>query len=232
MLLSLLFSWAIGIFASIGGTIYYKTNNYLGCESELTGVLEMWKNVDDYLIYVDSLFCSPMCPCTIIEDLRTKYKEHYLFYEYSNTLVDDGTKNTPFTFNFKNCSWAVRNEAFKRYMETQGATNHYIEPNKFADYWSGLEQRFNCTGWCKTTYINPYTYSKGVMIKYVFSDINRGIPEYPGCLNQIINWLPSLMGAIGGCLIISALLQTISWFCALSLTTKPTEHHKVNPETL
>lgn len=48
------------------------------------------------------------------------------------------------------------------------------------------------------------------MTKYIFSDINRGVPLYPGCLNRLINWIPSLVGAVGACLITSAFLQIIN----------------------
>ena len=48
-----------------------------------------------------------------------------------------------------------------------------------AKYWKGIEERFNCTGWCKTSFINPITQQKQKMLNFVFSDINKGIPKYP-----------------------------------------------------
>ena len=242
ILLSLLFSWAIGIFASIGGTIYHKIDGIIGCNTELTGVLEMWKNVDIYLMYADSLLCSDFCSCPFNKDVRSEFQENYFAkssfdnwetYELEQWKNEDNEfiEKTP-TFNFRNCSKPVQLEAHRRYIEHPNSTEHWIDPEKFASYWKTLENRFNCTGWCKTKYTDPYTSQEKRMYKFIFSNINQGVVAYPGCLHRITNWLPSLLGTIGGCLIVCAFAQTISFIMALKLYGSPVDYSKsnVNPE--
>ena len=65
--------------------------------------------------------------------------------------------------------------------------------------------------------VNIFSISNETMIKYIFSDFNRGVPLYPGCLNKLINWIPSLIGAIGACLITSAIIQIVGLIFALKL---------------
>ena len=50
LILSILYSLAIGIFCSLGGTIYHKKEHVIGCETELTGILKLWENIDEYFI--------------------------------------------------------------------------------------------------------------------------------------------------------------------------------------
>ena len=140
-------------------------------------------------------------------------------------------EKTP-TFNFRNCSKPVQLEAHRRYIEHPNSTEHWIDPEKFASYWKTLENRFNCTGWCKTKYTDPYTSQEKRMYKFIFSNINQGVVAYPGCLHRITNWLPSLLGTIGGCLIVCAFAQTISFIMALKLYGSPVDYSKsnVNPE--
>lgn len=240
LLLSLLFSWAIGIFASIGATIKHKVDHILGCNSELTGVLEMWKNVDLYLMYADSILCSDLCPCPLNKRVYSEFQNDY----FANSAlkawgsgaypVEDSSgdnKEKP-KFSFKDCPAKIQEEAHRRYIENPSSRDHWIDPAKFATYWKNLENRFNCTGWCRTNYIDPYTTEKKMMFKFIFSNINKGIVGYPGCLHRITNWLPSLLGAIGGCLIVAAFLQTVTFVMALKLFSSPVVYSqaKVNPE--
>ena len=248
LLLSLLFSWAIGIFASIGATIKHKVEHILGCNSELTGVLEMWKNVDLYLMYADSILCSDLCPCSLNKRVYQEFQDDYFAVNALkawgtgvikatsyNGIKKDGTlgdtREKP-EFSFRNCPDKIREEAHRRYIENPSSRDHWIDPAKFATYWKNLENRFNCTGWCKTNYIDPYTSQNKMMFKFIFSNVNKGIVGYPGCLHRITNWLPSLLGAIGGCLIVVAFLQTITFIMALKLFSSPVVYSqaKVNPE--
>ena len=48
------------------------------------------------------------------------------------------------------------------------------------------------------------------MVKYVFSDVNRGVVDYPGCLNRLVNWIPSLVAVVGALLITCGFVQIIN----------------------
>ena len=220
MILSSLFTWSIGIFSCIGGTIYNKKYHQLGCKSKLTGVLEMYNNIDNYFIYADSLLCSEQCKCKFSESIKDLYLNNiYSPGSYSafkswdftfKKITDKGN------FNFwDNCSITVKEEVRNRYLETKNSLSYRINFEEFANYWKNIEEKFNCTGWCQTNYIDPYTLKEKKMLKFIFSDINYGIPKYPGCINRLTNWLPSMVGATGGCLIVSAFVQSIVVFLVL-----------------
>ena len=222
-ILSLLFSWSIGIFASIGGTIYHRKNGLLGCDTELTGVLEMWKNVDEYFIYANSVFCSPLCNCYISDTVETQFQRNKWTHSiYTDTIQHyKNITSTDPIISFQDCPEAAKMEVDRLYKSNPNNTAHEIDQEKFAKYWKGIEERFNCTGWCKTSFINPITQQKQKMLNFVFSDINKGIPKYPGCLNRLVNWLPRLILAVGCCLIFAAFIQSLNMAFAIGLMAKP-----------
>ena len=133
------------------------------------------------------------------------------------------TKNITSTdpiISFQDCPEA-KMEVDRLYKSNPNNTAHEIDQEKFAKYWKGIEERFNCTGWCKTSFINPITQQKQKMLNFVFSDINKGIPKYPGCLNRLVNWLPRLILAVGCCLIFAAFIQSLNMAFAIGLMAKP-----------
>ena len=209
IILSSLFTWSIGIFSCIGGTIYNKKYHQLGCKSELTGVLEMFNNIDNYFIYADSLLCSEQCKCKFSENIKDLYLNNiyspgsYSTFNSWNIIYKKITEKGYFNF-WENCSISVKEEVRNRYLESKNSLSYRINYEKFAKYWKNIEEKFNCTGWCQTNYIDPYTLKEKQMLKFIFSDINYGIPKYPGCINRLTNWLPSMVGATGGCLIVCA----------------------------
>ena len=108
---------------------------------------------------------------------------------------------------FQRCPQDIKDGVVKLYNSNPNNTNAAIKPEVFNKYWKKIEEKFECTGWCKTKYINVYTLQEETMTKYAFSDVQKGVVKYPGCLNRIIHWLPMLVSAIGGCLIVVAVLQ-------------------------
>ena len=220
MILSSLFTWSIGIFSCIGGTIYNKKYHQLGCKSELTGVLEMFNNIDNYFIYADSLLCSEQCKCKFSESIKDLYLNNiyspgsYSTFNSWNIIYKKITEKGYFNF-WENCSISVKEEVRNRYLESKNSLSYRINYEKFAKYWKNIEEKFNCTGWCQTNYIDPYTLKEKKMLKFIFSDINYGIPKYPGCINRLTNWLPSMVGATGGCLIVCAFVESIVVFLVI-----------------
>ena len=220
IILSSLFTWSIGIFSCIGGTIYNKKYHQLGCKSELTGVLEMFNNIDNYFIYADSLLCSEQCKCKFSENIKDLYLNNiyspgsYSTFNSWNIIYKKITEKGYFNF-WENCSISVKEEVRNRYLESKNSLSYRINYEKFAKYWKNIEEKFNCTGWCQTNYIDPYTLKEKQMLKFIFSDINYGIPKYPGCINRLTNWLPSMVGATGGCLIVCAFVESIVVFLVI-----------------
>ena len=58
------------------------------------------------------------------------------------------------------------------------------------------------------------------MIKYVFSDINKGIVKYPGCLNRIVNWISSLVAVVGALLITCGVIQIVTLVFSLKIMSE------------
>ena len=226
--LSLLFSLAIGIFASIGGTIYHKVDGLLGCDSEHTGVLKMWDNVDEYFKLVHSTFCSPACPCYNnnykLFNVNIFTKKYYEEKEPSWLLKEDEYK---YMTKYQRCSPEIKEDVLRMYNSNPNNTRTPIKADKFNDYWKGIEERFDCTGWCKTKYKNVYTGKEETMVKYAFSDVQRGVVKYPGCLNRLLTWLIGLLAAVGACLLVAGVLQLINLIIAIMMLGRPQEEDQL-----
>ena len=107
---------------------------------------------------------------------------------------------------------------YKLYKSNPNNTKvHITNVNKFFNYWEGIEKRFKCTGWCRTKYTNPYTSQNDTMIKYIFRNINKGVVEYPGCLNRLINWIPSMVAVVGALLISCGVIQIVHMFITMKI---------------
>jgi hypothetical protein len=178
MLLSILMSLAIGILAIIAGSSKNLLNNYIanypniqyGCNAKISGILEVWKNMDTYLINVDRALCSVDCPCKITNKKPFELNNNSTTAYSTWTISDQVFAATA----FQNCSAAVQANV----LTATAAQNPSFPINQFnyfefADYMSRIEREFNCVGWCNVVYTSnvatvPITFSK-----YLFSDINR-----------------------------------------------------------
>ncbi len=173
MIISTVFTGAIAILALVGGSIG-KLEDYVGCETKYTGILNAWNYVDDYLKRVDSNFCTVDCPCYFKDSSPYLTNPRAaIYYGYWN---NQGTQSAGATA-FQNCTAAVRQTAVDEFFLVRNnpkETNGF-KPDVFADYWEFIEKKFNCSGWCKTNYEKTFN---GVpvkleMYKYMFSDIGR-----------------------------------------------------------
>jgi hypothetical protein len=172
LILSTVFTGAIAILALVGGSVG-KIEEYLGCNSKYTGVLDAWKYIDTYLIKVDSNFCTADCPGYFSNPLAYTSNTNAAVYYNLWTKSLDQTGAT----HFQNCTAAVQQNAVNQFVtarnnaeETKG-----FKADVFADYWAYIENEFECSGWCTTTYERtvagvPTTFG---MYKYLFSGLGR-----------------------------------------------------------
>lgn len=160
-------------------------------------------------------------------EIYDQFKYDYLTQDNSDSLEKVDLSNMPSKqedreqFSFQSCSDDARQIAYDMYMSNPDNNQNYIKQDHFADYWKSIEERFECVGWCNLKYTSVFDLKEHVMGKYVFSNVNRGVVKYPGCLYMLTNWLPSLIGAIGGCLVFAAFVQSVNWFVAFTLLHKP-----------
>ena len=210
LLLSTLASWGTAVISIMGGRIKHKHNGSLGCQTELTGVLQIFENIDIYLMYVNSLFCGANCKCKLSEDSIKEniFLNDEIYKEFNKNIFIDNSENNEIV-QFQDCDKLIQDEARNRYLEHPKAAKYPIDTEKFQKYFKKLEKRFKCTGWCKTAYKDPYTLDNRYIVKYLFSDIENGIPHHIGCMNKISSWLPHYVMTIGIFMLIASFFETI-----------------------
>ena len=173
------------------------------------------------MILSHSLLCSPLCKCYINEDIKKKMELNYFTQETFSHISDISNIDigiNKISFNIENCSSDSLETIQEIYKSNPNNTKFKIEDfHKFHEYWKGIEKRFKCTGWCTTKYTNPFSLQNDTMVKYVFSDVNRGVVDYPGCLNRLVNWIPSLVAVVGALLITCGFVQIINLIFTLLL---------------
>ena len=130
-------------------------------------------------------------------------------------------EDNDYYFNIGNCSTSALQSIQEIYQSNPNNTHIRIKNfNKFHKYWKEIERRFKCSGWCRTKYTNPYTLQNDTMIKYIFRNINKGVVEYPGCLNRLINWIPSMVAVVGAVLITCGILQIVNILFTLKIISE------------
>lgn len=173
------------------------------------------------MMYVDQGFCSKNCPCKI---------NNTTFLLNTTTALEAamwvGAGNST---NFQGCSPNVS----ANYMDMAIASNPVAFNNTSIDYnlfysaFAQIENKFYCNGWCETTYTDLLNRPRN-MYKYMFSDINRGIPTYMGCMNKILSWLPGVLNLYGAAIIIGVIIMIFVWILAISLCYGEDSKEKVD----
>jgi len=209
LIISTLFTYAVAIFGLVAGSIQ-DTTTYIGCNSPYQGVIQLWQTIDNYLVFVDSQFCQPNCPCMF------NNPQSYANNASVAPFYDQWSKGGQ-AIQFQNCSTTIQTNTFNTYLNTVPTNGTpIVNQMLFHNYWGTIETRFNCTGWCTTGYPLSSTQNM-IMYKYLFSDIGRGVPTNLGCLASIANWLPPLLAGFGAVALVAALVQTFVVFMAFSL---------------
>jgi len=218
--LAFIFLGAIAILALV--IAYYtsgKTSgNALSCNTNFTNLLKAFQVVDSFLIQADQTLCSTGCPCFINQNVQPQFTAYnaktYLLWVQSPTGV----------FNFTSCSNATQQSAYTNAQNTYASsynTTTNFSMSGLASAWSAFESDFNCTGFCQTN----YTDSNGVtrqMMKFLFTNINNGVPQNIGCFNQILNWISKFTQAYGGIALTIAIflfflfILSCTWCCCAS----------------
>ena len=87
----------------------------------------------------------------------------------------------------------MKNELYKKLKEIYVLRNayfgHTFRVDWFHKYYKHIERHFKCTGFCGVSYFNNYTNTNQKIVKYLFSDMTKEIPEHFGCIGAIMDWL-------------------------------------------
>lgn len=141
-----------------------------GCNAKISGILDVWRHMDTYLINVDRALCSVECPCRITNRAIYEINPNTTAAFSSWTLSDQAFAATA----FQNCSAGVQANV----LAATTAQNRLFpvddfRAQEFANYMSRVEREFNCVGWCNVVYLTSAAATPITFSKYLFSDLNR-----------------------------------------------------------
>ena len=194
LILSSLFVLSISILLFFGTQIK-NWNENLGCHSEYKGLFLAWKSVDIYLQSVDEVLCSNDCPCYFNRTTTMKYLKNPISNYYFNTWK---VRNVSIdAIKFQDCDKTAQKKAYNNYLMRNAYFKNTLNTYWFNWYFGKVEKFFKCTGFCSLSYYNENIQTNGKILKYLFSDLTKGVPENLGCLNSFLNWLLNTMNAMG-----------------------------------
>ena len=194
LILSSIFVLSISILLFFG-TQVKNWNENLGCNSEYKGLFLAWKSVDIYLQSVDEVLCSNDCPCYFNRTTTMKYLKNPISNNYFNTWK---VRNVSIdAIKFQDCNKVAQKKAYNNYLMRNAYFKNTLNTYWFNWYFGKVEKFFKCTGFCSLSYYNENMQTNGKILKYLFSDLTKGVPENLGCLNSFLNWLLNTMNAVG-----------------------------------
>jgi hypothetical protein len=172
--------------------------------------MSTYNYIDNYLVGVDNMLCSDYCPCYLYN--KTEFisdTEVYPTYATWNITTDS---NGP--VKYQNCSKKVHELLYKKYTEFQ---NNTLNEPVFWNYYNYIENTFNCVGFCRTKYFNDMENANVTMYKYMFTDVNRGIPKSIGCMNNLLQSLRLNLKWIGVVVLVVTIILLLVFILAIAL---------------
>jgi hypothetical protein len=226
-----LFTLSISIFAIVAGSSILNSlftllagfiDIYYGCTAKINGLMDVWNGIDSYLLNADRAFCSTECPCFISNTIPFEYNSTVSsdFLSWTRTqTIEDGA------INFQACPANVKRNAYIQAKQLYPLfdPDQQFNDEKFFDYMGRFENHFKCTGFCTNKYKIQESGQEFTMYKYLFTNINNGIPQHSGCLNSILQWLPTYMLAYGSVGLVLAGTQIIILILGLFLDNAKSE---------
>ena len=203
LLISFIFTFSVLIFLFISIKIKYW-NESLGCNTQYKGLFQIWNSIDIYLQSIDEIFCSIKCPCYFNRTTSMKFLQNPYLAPYFNLWHLSNLSIQP--IKFQDCNITSYHNAYNNYLMRNSYFNYTLNNKKFDKYFSYIEKKFKCTGFCGLTYFNENTMTNSKIVKYLFSDV-REVPENFGCLKQILNYLIWNINIFGIIFIILLILQ-------------------------
>jgi hypothetical protein len=229
-----LFIFISGIIIIVSGNIS-KNQLTKTCQKDLKGIFKHFLLLDDYFKLIDNYLCSDECPCYFNKNSTYEKFKNPQLNNVSSKLIDSINfnknvnlidNNYYYEFNFNNCSEKVKEKAFIKFILHSEENRKYFENinhEKFFKFWRKIENKFKCSGWCNTPYNNhdinldelekndeKNNENERFIIKFLFSNINKGIVPNIGCMNKLTDWLPKYIYAFGSLLIVSSIVIGIT----------------------
>lgn len=172
-------------------------NAYIGCNTQWQSLKNIYNAVDVYVQHVDQILCSQNCKCQFTPQTIKDYTSNSTLSGYFGLW---STTNDPVNsaLEFKQCPNSTIDEAYSlTTAEDPNFISYNINLHSLYSYMAELENKYHCAGFCHTKYFNTYTNTNMEIVKYLFTNINNGPPEYSGCMNRFIHDVPSYLIYMG-----------------------------------
>ena len=237
----MLLTMSIAIFTLIAGTIG-NLDKYVGCQTPYKRMFKYWEYLDKYFREADQLLCSERCPCTFTDVAAKLYendpttKNVFSSYNFSRVEISKLGKDKG-TRKIQNCPKDVLTtlkDNQEKYLDSHKNKIKKFKQDKFHKFWEYIENKFECTGFCATVYVpNPELTDVSIspnqvpMIKYLFSNVNKGPVKNRGCMQPLLKYVSDLLISFGSLSLFASILQLVlltfgvSMFKLLSFMENP-----------
>jgi hypothetical protein len=165
--ISIIISLILSLFGIIL-TTHDSFINSIGCNSHYTDFQSLFDSIDNYLFEVDMQLCSKQCPC-YIENSKNYLNNTDIAKEYNKWTKAD---NNSGAISYDYCSEKVKKDVQSFYDSNKNSSSFMLNQTNFIKFYKIVETNFNCTGLCKSIYINRNTNAEQIMAKYLFSDLS------------------------------------------------------------
>ena len=217
-MICLLFCMIISILGLVASDVG-KIEDYIGCNSNYTGVFKYWNNIDYLIGTIDYYLCSDECPCDFTNAATREFEANATVKPTFDKYVKSGEN-----LNFTTCPQDTRRNVagiFELKERFSGNHLHNLNVTQFGEYWEYIEEKFECTGWCSKSYTVDWIPNKPSekrnLYKYLFRGINHGIVKEVGCLSSMIDWIKPRLGAFGCISFICSIIGIITWIFGIAL---------------
>ena len=184
-ILAWIYSVIVCVICFLSSPNIIKNTSDFNCESmNLKGILKDFNKFDNILYEINNYLCSDECPC----------------------LNDE--------MNFQKCPELVKNYVFNQTLSNY-YNSDFIESfnnDKFMSYWSKIETKFKCIGFCNISTIDAnFTY------KFLFSDNKNTEIKNEGCLFPLSRWLNKMILSFSSLVIINIVLSVICIYICFAI---------------
>lgn len=189
-ILSWIYSIVVYIICFLSYPNIIKNNSDLNCQLiELKGILKNFNKVENILYQTNNYLCSNDCPCPGNQKM-----------------------------NFQKCPVNIINNGFK-----EGLLNYIgsefeqkFNSEKFMSYWSKIENKFKCVGFCNISYYSSDINNYKNINKFLFSD-NRNEIKNNGCLFSLSDWLNKMILSFSCLTLINIVLSVICIYICFAI---------------
>ena len=171
----------------------------------------------------DKYLCGDDCPCEKNDINEQMYMSDPLAYDLYNNSYNIKEKENEKTYkNIQECS---------KYNEIS-STDKIKVNKKFAQYWKNIEKRFNCVGFCQTSYYDENKNRNVPFTKYLFSDFTRGPVKHKGCFRLLMNWVIKALISFGSLGIAGSLIQILIVFAGINMLKEENDNDYQNQDNV